>query len=304
MGSEIFDKMNEAVAANTASKTDDIESLIAEDSMDKQSYYGDARHDSEINSFQESDKPFLLTLVGFPYCGKTTFVSSIYHLCLSRGQIGKYKFVDSDTLIGFEKRAFIRQIDTETQNRSLRTQVYENGFLSLSFSDENNVIRKIVISDKSGETYKRYRDQEGLASEDLGLKYSDMIIFLLDGNTLLTSKMNEIKGLTNLLNRFASAGVFNVKDPLLYLGINKKDKCANRIVELEEAVKIIENKNRDYLHFTETVYLQSIYLNEDDKNSLENFVVSILDQVFLKKDPEEVIDIDWVNNMLNDNSDV
>lgn len=297
MESNIIDKLRGVASANA-------EKMIESNSDDElilneiSSYYGDAKSDSELNIFQNSEKPFLISIIGFPSCGKSTFVSSIFHLCMAKGHIGKYKFIDSDTLIGFEKRSLIRKLELETENRSLRTKVYENGFLSLSFLNEKNQVKKIVLSDKSGETYSNYKDQEGEATNDIGLLYSDMYIFLVDGSKLLASKINEIKRFTTLITRFMNGGL--LKDNLrLYIVVNKKDLCKVQMDELKETVDLLKRRNDDYIPNAETTFIQSLFLPDDEDDSLENFVDGILDIVFTTNSHEQSMDIDWVNKLLN-----
>ena len=101
----------------------------------KGTYYGDALNDSNINDIVGESQPHVVVLVGFPKYGKSTFVASFYHAVMTTGQIGKYKFVDSDTLVGFERRAYIRQAELRIKKRLDRTPMYADYFLSLLFEN-------------------------------------------------------------------------------------------------------------------------------------------------------------------------
>ena len=68
-------------------------------------YYADALNDNNVNEIIGDEIPHVIILIGFPEYGKSTFVASLYHKILTDGKIGKYKFIDSDTLVGFERRA-------------------------------------------------------------------------------------------------------------------------------------------------------------------------------------------------------
>lgn len=76
----------------------------------------------------------LITLVGFSEVGKSTFVASLYHKVMSTGEIDGYKFIDSDTYIGFERRAYIRNEDLKTSKRNSRTTTLEGQFLTLTLT--------------------------------------------------------------------------------------------------------------------------------------------------------------------------
>ena len=80
-------------------------------------FYGDALNDSNINNIVGESQPHVVVLVGFPKYGKSTFVASFYHAVMTTGQIGKYKFVDSDTLVGFERRAKKKTVPQSSVSR-------------------------------------------------------------------------------------------------------------------------------------------------------------------------------------------
>lgn len=64
--------------------------------------------DENINDILGDYNTHLVTLVGFSEVGKSTFVASLYHEFMCTGEIDGYKFIDSDTYVGFERRAYIR----------------------------------------------------------------------------------------------------------------------------------------------------------------------------------------------------
>lgn len=266
----------------------------------QQLFYGEAKSDNDVNDLQGDDRPLVISVIGFPECGKSTFVSSIYHLCMTRGCIGSFKFYDSDTLIGFEKRALIRHIKTDVQNRNLRTQVYENPFLSLSFLNAEGKKAKIVISDRSGETYEKYKDKAGLASCDVGLTNANVIVLLVDAHKFESSLVNEQKRLRAFLGRLKNEGIF--KDGVqFFLVMNKMD------ISNQENVKNLINqfieKNSDNIPDISSVkYIQSIKLRQ--AKTLEEFVSNLIEIKFNELPNHETVDIDWVRNLINQVKDV
>ena len=89
----------------------------------KEHYYGEALNDNNVNDLVDDTVPHVVILVGFPKYGKSTFVSSFYHAVMKNGKIGKYKFVDSETLLGFERRAYIRREELRVKKRLNRTPI-------------------------------------------------------------------------------------------------------------------------------------------------------------------------------------
>lgn len=65
--------------------------------------------DDKLNLLMTDAKPYITVLVGFEGYGKTSFVATCYHILLTDGGIGEYKFFDSDTLVGLERRSFLRR---------------------------------------------------------------------------------------------------------------------------------------------------------------------------------------------------
>lgn len=276
------------------------ENAIKEEIMAQQPYYGEAKSDNDVNDLQDDDRPFLISVIGFPECGKSTFVSSIYHLCMTRGGIGSFKFFDSDTLIGFEKRALIRHIKTDVKNRNLRTQVYENPFLSLSFRNVDGRVAKVIISDKSGETYEKYKDRAGLAGCDVGLINADVIVLLVDANKFESNIVNEQKRLRIFLARLRNEGVCQ-NGAQFFLVMNKMDICNQK--SIEDLISGFIEKNRDNIPEISSVkYIQSIKLRQT--KTLEEFVTDLIAIKFSELPNQVTEDIDWVRSIINRSKDV
>lgn len=176
----------------------------------KSQYYCDALTDENINDVLEDYDSHLVTLVGFSEVGKSTFVSSFYHTLMCTGEIDGYKFLDSDTFVGFERRAYIRNEALRTSKRSSRTSQIEGHFLTLTLQKEGK-IKKLIISDRAGETYKNnYTSNIVDVQKDKGLIYSQHIIFFIDSvsmnNEDLYFDFND--KFQFLLGRMSAAGVF------------------------------------------------------------------------------------------------
>lgn len=104
--------VGEIIDSSTA-KPDATGKSIADYKEDKtleRHYYGDALNDDNVNDIIDDVVPHVVVIIGFPKYGKSTFVASLYHAVLTVGKIGKFRFVDSDTITGFERRAQIRKL--------------------------------------------------------------------------------------------------------------------------------------------------------------------------------------------------
>ena len=175
-------------------------------------YYCDSMTDENINDVLGDYNTHLVTLVGFSEVGKSTFVASLYHKLMCTGEIDGYNFIDSDTYVGFERRAYIRNESLKTSYRNSRTTTLEGQFLTLTLSKDNK-INKLIISDRAGETYKNsYTSNLSDVKQDKGLINSHHIIFFIDSSSVNNEDdYNDFcDDFQLLLSRMASAGVFKV----------------------------------------------------------------------------------------------
>lgn len=186
--------------------------------------YGDALNDTNINDIIEDTPPHVVVLIGFPKYGKSTFVASFYHAVMTTGAIGKYKFIDSDTLLGFERRAHIRREELKVGMRLDRTPIYADFFLSLLFENTHTGQKvKLILSDRSGEAYLEYGKQAAKLDEDLSLRHAGHLLFFLDASAVAGGDFLEMQSNLNmLLPRMNKYGAFNERKRVDVV-FNKKD---------------------------------------------------------------------------------
>ncbi len=266
----------------------------------KGNFYGDALNDSNINDIVEDTLPHVVVLVGFARYGKSTFVSSFYHAVMRTGKIGKYKFLDSDTLLGFERRAHIRREEIKVGKRLDRTPMYADFFLSLLFENtetKNKV--KLILSDRSGEDYRDYGKFEAKINDDKSLRYARHIIFFLDAAATASDDYLDMQSdLGMLMPRMSKYGafnsqkcvdvVFNKKD--LVTKVNEADYLTNRS-EIVSKIKEATPVNR-------VVDLKSLQIPMNDE--CNQFFEYLLDSC---EQPEKLNDEcmeqqDWVSRLL------
>ena len=218
----------------------------------KERYYGEALNDANVNDLVDDTVPHVVILVGFPKYGKSTFVSSFYHAVMKNGKIGKYKFVDSETLLGFERRAHIRREEIRVNKRLDRTPIYANYFLSLVFvNTETDRKVKLVLSDRAGDIYKDYGMIGERITSDKAINRAQHIIFFLDAYDMATDGFLDMQQHLGLLvPRMVKYGTFT-GNKRVEVVFNKTDllKDENREsfqTNKEEILKILRQGTNIY----------------------------------------------------------
>lgn len=264
-------------------------------------YYCDSMTDENINDVLGDYNTHLVTLVGFSEVGKSTFVASLYHKLMCTGEIDGYNFIDSDTYVGFERRAYIRNESLKTSNRNSRTTTLEGQFLTLTLSKDDK-INKLIISDRAGETYKNsYTSNLSDVKQDKGLINSHHIIFFIDSSSVNNEDdySDFCDDFQLLLSRMASAGVFDV--PKLYdIIYNKID--LNQTDEIKELYKKqsqeLENKMKvDYgINISSKFEIVANDMKDQGLGDVFKYLVNTLDSHTNYQYKES----NWVKTLLNE----
>lgn len=264
-------------------------------------YYCDSMTDENINDVLGDYNTHLVTLVGFSEVGKSTFVASLYHKLMCTGEIDGYNFIDSDTYVGFERRAYIRNESLKTSYRNSRTTTLEGQFLTLTLSKDNK-INKLIISDRAGETYKNsYTSNLSDVKQDKGLINSHHIIFFIDSSSVNNEDdySDFCDDFQLLLSRMASAGVFDI--PKVYdIIYNKID--LNQTDEIKELYKKqsqdLENKMKvDYgIDISSKFEIVANDMKDQGLGDVFKFLVNTLDSHTNYQYEES----NWVKTLLNE----
>ena len=264
-------------------------------------YYCDSLTDENINDVLGDYNTHLVTLVGFSEVGKSTFVASLYHKLMCTGEIDGYNFIDSDTYVGFERRAYIRNESLKTSNRNSRTTTLEGQFLTLTLSKDNK-INKLIISDRAGETYKNsYTSNLSDVKQDKGLINSHHIIFFIDSSSVNNEDdySDFCDDFQLLLSRMASAGVFKVPKEydIIY---NKID--LNQTDDIKELYKKqsqdLENKMKvDYgINISRKFEIVANDMKDQGLGDVFKYLVNTLDSHTNYQYKES----NWVKTLLNE----
>lgn len=213
----------------------------------ERAFVGEAFSDEyKVNELPTDTKPEVVVLVGFPGVGKTSFVASFYQTLLQEGEIGDCACFDSDTFIGFERRAFTRRLSEEHTNIDTKRTIRGEGYiLSLHFMTPNKKNKLVILSDRSGEDYIEYANKRDAASNDLLLQNADRVIFFVDSTELKGSAWLVAKQkIANLLGNLSENKVFRSQLKVNVL-FNKIDLINDRDTFEDKKAKCINLFNKE-----------------------------------------------------------
>lgn len=277
------------------------DNVIKDDAIENiAQYYCDSMTDENINDVLGDYNTHLVTLVGFSEVGKSTFVASLYHKLMCTGEIDGYKFIDSDTYVGFERRAYIRNESLKTSKRNSRTTTLEGQFLTLTLS-KNDKISKLIISDRAGETYKKsYKSNLSDVKQDKGLINSHHIIFFIDSSSINNEDdySDFCDDFQLLLSRMASAEVFKVPKEydIIY---NKLD-----LIQTDEIKELYKKQRQDLENKMKADYSITIsntfeIIANDMKDPGLNVVFKYLVNTLNSHTGYKYKESNWVKTLLN-----
>lgn len=273
---------------------------------DNSVFIGEALNDDEkLNLLMTDTKPYITILVGFEGYGKTSFVATCYHILLTDGGIGEYKFCDSDTLVGLERRSFLRRFNAamesvpSTTKRTIRGEAH-----LLTFHLSKDGQEKITIfSDHSGEDYRTYANQKDEIKNDVLIQNADRILFFVDIPSLLDNKfLRMTEEYKNLLTNMKSAGIFRQQTKIMLL-FNKID-----IVNDDTEKERYEEKKKVLIPIfafiiginnIQTIELTSNNIDKSDhlKSLLQDIAQSDSIQTWIDNNES---DLDWVKKFIKE----
>lgn len=290
----------EAISGITRNQV--AEAGVIENSVLTSRYYCDALNDESINNVLGGTESRLITLVGFSEVGKSSFVASLYHKFMANGEVNGSKIVDSDTFVGFEKRAYVRNEAFKTIKRNARTTMTEGQFLTLTLS-KNGKKKKLIVSDNAGEKYKNtYVDNQAEVNKDKGLVNTRHIIFFIDCSVLNDDDeyMDFYDKFQLLLSRMSTAGVFDVQKTydVIYNKVDtndteeKKETYKTNRINFEN--KLVTEFNIKVSNTFETI---SNDMKDDGMARTFDYIVGLLEEA---SSINRHSDVNWVQTLLKE----
>ncbi len=130
----------------------------------------------------------VILLAGAVGSGKTTLIASIYER-FQEHQLAGYLFAGSRTLVGFEKRCHLARIASERARPDTERTLLAQGtrFLHLQTRREDlcGPIRDLLLTDLSGELFRRAGDSSEECRKLGVLLRADRLVLLIDGERLI-----------------------------------------------------------------------------------------------------------------------
>lgn len=189
---------------------DNVNEDIDEANEEYQVYSGEALNSQEIYQIAAKENMKMLFIVGPTASGKTTMETTLYQL-FQRGAVGSFYFAGSNTLQGFEQRAFYTRVMSKgSVPDTPRTSLESNqSFLHLRlWQYKRDIINNFVFADLSGENFESHIGQVEKSKETFSfLRRADYIIGVLDCEKLIDKKnfQSTVSQMIRLLRTFYDA---------------------------------------------------------------------------------------------------
>lgn len=221
---------------------------------------------------------------------------------MANGEVNGSKIVYSDTFVGFEKRAYVRNEAFKTIKRNARTTMTEGQFLTLTLS-KNGKKKKLIVSDNAGEKYKNtYVDNQAEVNKDKGLVNTRHIIFFIDCSVLNDDDeyMDFYDKFQLLLSRMSTAGVFDVQKTydIIYNKVDtndteeKKETYKTNRINFEN--KLVTEFNIKVSNTFETI---SNDMKDDGMARTFDYIVGLLEEA---SSINRHSDVNWVQTLLKE----
>lgn len=191
----------------------------------------------------------IVALMGPIGCGKTTLIAEIFQAFLN-GTVAGYSFRRSDTLLAFEERCFNSRTASDADLASMpRT----SGQVGIEFyhlevrRDNDQLIRRLLILDLSGELYEGAIHVEEDAAKLGILRDVDQLVQLMDGKKMVSGATRDkvYSDAKALLRRLSEVNSIRSETPLQTV-VSKIDQLLPD-AGTEESLRAIEAKVRERL---------------------------------------------------------
>jgi len=126
----------------------------------------------------------VVLLAGEIGTGKTTALVALWQQLIAHGSVGVIKLAGSLSALAFERRAYLsRSVSGMDTPETERTLDAESGWLHLRLRSKDRVV-ELLLSDLTGEVFKRIREAEDADAVLPFLGRVDLIFVAVDGEAL------------------------------------------------------------------------------------------------------------------------
>lgn len=267
---------------------------------DEQKFFCDATSQDCLNDFVGREKPKLVALVGFADYGKSTFIGSLYQMLIERSVFNGYSLVDSETYTGFERRVFLRRVNSEDTSDTKRNVLGESDILHFKLQSVKGINHEVLISDKAGETYSKYISSEEEIKKDIVIAKADLLVFFIDAekDSQSLAEHNLIaEKYESLLVRLKAQKKLVIGMPYV-LVFTKVDK----VLSDDRRKKLAERKEKMCALFSDGMGISPEYVYEVNSKSHDD---EQLNQVFAwimseKTIKESALNLDWAKKEIEE----
>ncbi len=258
MPSELIDKViNSASEDRTDSDVFELDSPKLDDKSYLDIYNGDAFSNTEINTYLAEDFSNVIVLGGLPNNGKTTLISCIYDKFIQYGEFQNFEFVNTKTIIGFEKRSYLARLASGQQPNTRRTHRDENPFLHLTLNHrDKDSIKRLILVDTSGEVFEDFRKNSSNITNFKAITRANHFSYIFDISLFddTTKKHSAKSAMKTIFRGIQDMNMFppNIKIELIFTKWDKiKEEnrpAAEKYIKsiIEELKLIIVDKPIDY----------------------------------------------------------
>jgi hypothetical protein len=160
--------------------------------------------------------PTKLIIIAGPYdSGKTTILTSLFE-AFQEAPFGNYTFRGSRTLVGFERRCHLgRKESGQETAKTAHTSVREGVVflhLDLAYRGEMGTDNtNLLLSDISGELFKRLRDANDAVKDIEALGRADHLCIVIDGEKIVNKETRHVarNDSRSILRSIMESGVLN-----------------------------------------------------------------------------------------------
>lgn len=191
----------------------------------------------------------VVVIAGEADAGKTTLISCIFEQ-FSEGPYAAHTLAWSDTILAFERICYRSRISSEADSADTeRTTGLSPGFFHLQLRSENKNLSNLLVTDISGEAYRRALNNQEDALNLRFITRADFFVLLVDGERLASKELRQDgfrRGLL-LLGALLQAKVLLPECPVRIL-IAKYDLLTPTDVD-ENTAKFVEYVEAEYQRF-------------------------------------------------------
>lgn len=185
-----------------------------------------------------SENSNFFVIIGGTGSGKTTLITSIYHLFLTGTYKEKFMFAGSQTLSAFEARAFYLRTSSEnTHVKMRRTPVGSGGILHIRLKiKQQNDFTNLLFSDFSGEDLSNIVANIDAVKEDFKIVNSaSHLVVLIDGEKIanMRYRISELQKMIQILRTFWDGGVINNNAKIIIV-VSKYDLLIDKAGNLKD----------------------------------------------------------------------